>query len=91
MPDGHLLFYSQNIYFIGVHELIPLCGIRFLDEKSKQKNQEKIIPAFTHRALRPVAIFSGHRSLIFLHFEISRIKVYSAIVIKIIIFSETIL
>ena len=48
MPDRHLLFYSQNIYFIGVHELIPLCGIRFLDEKSKQKNQEKIIPAFTH-------------------------------------------
>ena len=50
MPDGHLLFYSQNIYFIGVHELIPLCGIRFLDEKSKQKNQEKIILAFTHKS-----------------------------------------
>jgi hypothetical protein len=34
-----------------------------LDQKSKQKNQEKIIPAFTHRALRPAAIFSGHRAL----------------------------
>jgi hypothetical protein len=36
---------------------------RFLDEKSKQKNQEKIIPAFTHKALRLAAIFSGHRAL----------------------------
>ena len=48
--------------FICVHELIPLCGIRFLDEKSKQKNQEKIIPAFAHNALRLAAIFSGHRA-----------------------------
>jgi hypothetical protein len=38
-------------------------AVRFLDEKSKQKNQEKIIPAFTHRALRLAAIFSGHRAL----------------------------
>ena len=36
MPDRHLLFYSLIIYFKSVHELIPLCGIRFLDEKSKQ-------------------------------------------------------
>ncbi len=34
----------------------------FLDKKSKQKNQEKIIPAFTHEALRPAAIFSGPRA-----------------------------
>ena len=34
----------------------------FLDEKSKQKNQEKIIPAFAHNALRLAAIFSGHRA-----------------------------
>jgi hypothetical protein len=71
MPDRHLLFYSQNIYFIGVHELIPLCGIRFLDEKSKQKNQEKIIPAFTHKAHRPAAIFSGPRALDFSLFTAS--------------------
>jgi hypothetical protein len=38
-------------------------AVRLLDQKSKQKNQEKIISAFTHKALRLATIFSGHRAL----------------------------
>jgi hypothetical protein len=41
----------------------PLAA-RLLDQKSNQKNQEKIIPAFTHKAPNLAAIFSGHRSLV---------------------------
>jgi hypothetical protein len=34
----------------------------FLDKKSKQKNQAKIIPAFPHMAIGPGAILAGPRS-----------------------------
>jgi hypothetical protein len=40
-------------------------AVRLLDQKSNQKNQEKIIPAFTHKALRQAAIFSGHRAYVY--------------------------
>jgi hypothetical protein len=59
--------------FNGVHELSAK-GFEVLDKKSKQKNQEKIIPAFTHKALRLAAIFSGHRALLFLNVKTSRFK-----------------
>jgi hypothetical protein len=45
-----------------------------LDQKSKQKNQEKIIPAFTHKALRLAAIFSGPRALDYGLFKASLYK-----------------
>jgi hypothetical protein len=56
----------------------------FLDIKSKQKNQEKIIPAFTHIAPKLAAIFSGHRALHFLNFEIFRYNSYRTTMIVIV-------
>jgi len=60
---GIYFFYSLLVLFYGVHDL------KVLDEKSKQKNQAKIIPAFALRALKPGAIFAGPRALLFLKFE----------------------
>ena len=58
-----------GIYFFAHYCFISLVfassqplAVRLLDEKSKQKNQEKIIPAFTRRASGPGAIFSGQRA-----------------------------
>jgi hypothetical protein len=58
---GIYFFCSLMFYFICVRELTAK-GCSVLDKKSKQKNQEKIIPAFTHRATGPGAIFSGQRA-----------------------------
>jgi hypothetical protein len=49
LPGGHLLFLFTHNNFNGVHELTAK-GYSVLDEKSKQKNQAKIIPAFTHKS-----------------------------------------
>jgi hypothetical protein len=62
-----IYFFIHKIFISSVFMSSQPSAVRFLDEKSKQKNQEKIIPAFTHNALRLAAIFSGPRALLFLN------------------------
>jgi hypothetical protein len=45
MPDWHLLFYSLIVFSLVFMSSQPL-AVRLLDQKSKQKNQEKIIHRF---------------------------------------------
>jgi hypothetical protein len=68
MPHRHLLFYSLIIYFIGVPRFAGqamssqprLFGC--FDQKSKQKNQAKIITGLVALADRHAAILAGPRA-----------------------------
>jgi len=81
-PNNHK-HYSIDLKFTLIF-LCPNAGRAFtffLDKKSKQKNQAKIIPAFTHKALKPGAIFAGPPALLFLNFENNCSNFYRTIVI----------